>query len=74
MSQNSDKRKHGLTRKDVVMPVPTPGSSMPGDYGLFFENLKPRIKLERFKVVFSANAALIYIRAAILKHTALFNR
>ncbi len=61
MSQNDEKRKqrHGQTRKDVVLPVPPPAGSMPDDYGLFLENLKTRIKQERLKAVFSANAALV---------------
>ncbi len=59
MNQREDKRKqrHGQARKDVIMPVPVSG--MPDDYCLFLENLTTRIRQERLKAVFSANAALI---------------
>ena len=61
MSDNQDSRKqrHGRTGKDVVMPTPPPSGSMPDGYGLFLENLKARIKQERLKAVFSANAAMV---------------
>lgn len=57
--KNYRRQRHGRTRNDVVMPVPVPAGGMPDDYGPFLENLKTRIKQERLKAVFSANAALI---------------
>lgn len=57
--KNYRRQRHGRTRNDVVMPVPVPAGGMPDDYGPFLENLKIRIKQERLKAVFSANAALI---------------
>ena len=57
--KNDRRQRQSQARKDVVMPVPVPAGSMPDGYGLFLEDLKTRIRQERLKAVFSANAAMI---------------
>jgi len=56
---NNRRQRHSRTRHDVKMPVPTPVSRMPDDYAPFLDALKTRIKQERLKAMFSANAALV---------------
>ncbi|EKD35252.1 MAG: hypothetical protein ACD_75C01975G0003 [uncultured bacterium] len=53
------RKARGLSKPEVLMPLPANLLEMPDGYTAFFSKLKERITRERIKAVLSANSAMV---------------
>lgn len=56
---STGRKTRGISKPEVLMPVPANLLEMPEGYKTFFAGLKERITRERIKAVLSANSAMV---------------